>query len=263
MAEKDLATVLAEDAEDAVIVSETVSTASSPDPSITEPTPASQIIENSESVEEVSLDDPNLFKNKFKRFKGSKSKTFRIGFITVKIKRAFSHYHEGLGYVYCLQPTSKVCCSKLQQPRKPRFALHIAVFPTDDKGKLLIPASQLLPENVQIMTMVLNSSQCEDLSIINSEWGLLTHDLFISCEDDTYQRLKFQSAKEAILDKLPKLKSGVLSNFEEYSAENPLEKSLGRKLSEEEILAEVGEFTPQAGKPGQTDSIPTEDIDKL
>jgi len=184
--------------------------------------------------EEIGFDDESVSSNRFEKYKGRKGYTDRIGMVYLKdgkpiVQKAKVHYIEGVGNVIANDYT----IAKYGEPQL-KFATIVGVYRTDKFGKLEKPIG------VQCKYFVFNAPKYEALRKANTEFPLDKHDLLVSCAEEQYQQLSFQSCKESVWQmNEAKVKELVMAQIEKLS--KYLEGQLGQKLTAQQIKEKLGE----------------------
>lgn len=193
--------------------------------------------------EAIGFDDESVSSNRFEKYKGRKGYTDRIGMAHLKdgkpiVQKAKVHYIEGVGNVIANDYT----IAEFGEPQL-KFATIVVVYRTDKFGKMEKVDGKLLPPTCKYF--VFNAPKYESLRKANSEFPLDKHDLLVSCAEEQYQQLSFQSCKESVWQ-IPefKMKELVLSQVEKLAKH--LEGQLGQKLTPQQIKEKRGESTGTA-----------------
>lgn len=238
------------------------------------PNPASETekkttaLQPSGNVYKTGFGDKSVGGDDFDRYKGRKGHTDRIAILNPgDVTVAHIHYQEGIGFVICnseyqkgaasttlLKPAS--CCELLPEATV-RIATLILQYHTDSNGQLVQPFG------FSRKIWYLSENKFAALGRLNNEFPLDKHDLYITCEDDQWQKLQFQPTRESIYASEPFAKAGHRKSVEEWAAAmGPrIPKSLGRRLTAQELHERVGKAKPAAGP--STVDVPVASLDAL
>lgn len=181
--------------------------------------------------EEIGLDDESVTSNNFDKYKGVKGKTDRIALVYPKIRRAMTQFIENVGYVIANDYT----ITRFGAPTQ-RFAAIVAVYKTDNFGKLVTPFNE---HSVTLKYWVFSAKRYESIRSANKEFPLENHDLQVTCTEDKYQQLNLQSCKEVAWKLKPEIEKYVSAQAEKMAKH--LEAQLGQILTAEQIKEKLGE----------------------
>lgn len=198
--------------------------------------------------EEVGFDDNSVSSFQFEKYKGTKGQTDRIAVVLCKegkpvVRKAWTHFIEGVGYVIANDYTR----SRFGEPSL-RFATVVGQYRTDKFGKIQQPFNE---SSVMVKFFIFGVKKYDLLRKANEEFPLDKHDLLVSCQEDKFQQLGFQSCKEAAWKLKPEVQKAVAAQVEKLA--NYLEGQLGQKLTAEQIKEKLGETDTEVA----SDSTPS------
>ena len=141
---------------------------------------------------------------------------------------------------------------KFSDPPKPRIATVIVVyteanmnaqFEKDSEGK-----PKLNPNAWEVMPWVFGRDKYNDLSAVDENFGLLKHDLRITCEDEDFQQLDIRvaDANEAVWRQNEDLRQKILKQADQASnsislAADPDIEKLKSIFGDDEVAPDVSE----------------------
>ena len=190
--------------------------------------------------EEVGFDDDSVRSLDFEKYKGTKGTTDRLAFVHLKdiqgklqpiLRKAYVHYIENVGYVLANDYTR----SRFGEPTL-RLVTIVGQYQTDKFGKIKQPFNET---SLTLKFFVLSAKKYDALRKAHQEFPLDKHDLMVTCIEDQYQQLNFQSCKEAAWAIKPEIKKAVLAQVEKLAPY--LEGQLGQNLTVEQIKEKLGE----------------------
>ena len=182
--------------------------------------------------DEIGFDDPSVTVNQFEKYKGTKGVTDRIAVIFPKrVKRAQVHYQEGLGYVH----STDYSVERFGAPQA-RFGTVIVQYKTDKFGKLILPFTE---QSISVKFLIFGAKKFDLLRKANDEFPLDKHDLQVTCQEEKFQQLSFQSCKEAAWSAKPEIKKYVEALAEKMMTY--MDSQLGQNLTKEQIQEKLGE----------------------
>lgn len=206
----------------------------------------------SKTPEQVTFGDKAVETSTFDRYKGVKGRTDRIAILSAKLLRGNRYYHERKKTSFRAPENEEVlalCKAQLGEPEQ-RFALTLFHYNTDEDGNLLDDAKC----SGKVKIWQISESRYEELSGLAKEWPLLDggaeasqHDLIIKCTEEQYQRMSFKPTKDAHWKKKEAWYNALKSK--EQAAQKRLRESIGRTLSDQEILDLLG-VSPQSATGG-------------
>lgn len=186
--------------------------------------------------EEVGFDDNTVNSFQFEKYKGKKGQTDRLAVVYCKdgkpvVRKAWTHFVEGVGYVIA----NDYSRSRFGEPQL-RFATVVGQYATDKFGKIQQPFNE---SSVTVKFFIFGVKKYDLLRKANEEFPLDKHDLLVSCQEDKFQQLGFQSCKEAAWKLKPDVQKAVTAQVEKLVSY--LEGQLGQKLTAEQIKEKLGE----------------------
>lgn len=191
-------------------------------------------------AEEIGFDDDSVSSNKFEKYQGKKGYTDRIGMCLLNpqsgkpiVKKVLSHYIEGAGYVKANDYT----IAKYGEPSL-RLGTVIVQYATDKNGKLEQPF------RYTTKFFIFSAKKYELLKKANSEFPLESHDLLVTCTEQEYQNLSFNSCKEAAWKLKPELKKQVEEAATRLAAS--LDRQLAQDLTVQQLKEKLGEDSAPA-----------------
>lgn len=162
-----------------------------------------------------------------KKFKGETGHTYRASFAWFSdygedglpvgdTKPKFtgcerSRYKEGVGFVLLTDSNRSAMLDLLKVEAQQRVATVIVVWPTDKDGELDV-ASFKAGKGFKVQPWDMPPTKYSDIGRINKRFDLADHDLAMTCEDKTYQKMSFAPEKDNLLQKL------LSSEKEEFQA---------------------------------------------
>ena len=217
----------------------------------------------------TSFDDESIKSNRVESYKAKAGNTDRICILDPRlVVVGRSHYGgEGVGYVLCkstykmegsieVLDRKALCCTHMGEP-KLGIVVPIAKYQTKPTGEPIKPLS------VDYLVWRINDERFGQLRMIHKEWGLDKHDLIVTCEDETYQRVNVALAKERIL-----AHEQVKAKFDEevaaflLSIAPKLTREIGSDVSDEDLLKKLGKAGPVTSTTRVSDA-PVGDIGDL
>lgn len=125
-------------------------------------------------------------KRPINKFRGMKNFTRRIGVLSNQIFFAKTHYEQGIGLFFCFEDA---CCDVTDA--QGRYILPIIVYDTNKDGDVISP-------KFTVEYLAIGEGAYKNLSLLNKTNALNTIDLYVSCEDEQYQKNAYQSAGPAL-----------------------------------------------------------------
>jgi len=188
-------------------------------------------------AEDVGFEDETANAFDFKKYAGVKGQTDRLAFVCLNpatgkpiVKKAQTHYVEGLGYIKANEYTIK----RFGKP-KARYVTIVGQYATNKLGKIENPKNMVIVCKFFIMP----EKKYALLKAANEEFPLQKHDLLSTCQEEKFQQLQFQSCKEAAWVLIPEIKAGVL---EQVAVMSPyLENQLCQDLTVEQIKEKLND----------------------
>ena len=196
-----------------------------------------------------------------KKFKGDTGHTYRVSFAwfteygenglpaeTAKPKFAGcerSRYKEGVGFVLLTDTNRAAMLDLLKVEPQQRVASVIVVWPCDKDGELDV-ASFKAGKGYKVQPWDMPPTKYSDIGRINKRFDLAEHDLAMTCEDKTYQKMSFAPEKDNLLQKL------LFSDKEEFQAigkrilgdarkiADNLHRDLARNMTVDEVKEKLG-----------------------
>jgi hypothetical protein len=174
------------------------------------------------------------------KFRGMKNFTRRIGVLSNQIFFAKTHYEQGIGLFYCFEDA---CCDATDA--QGRYILPIIVYDTNKDGDVISP-------KFTIEYLAIGEGAYKNLNLLNKAYPLSTLDLYVSCEDEQYQKNAYQSAgpalwlqneafKAAVVDAYNRLWKHVLRSYAKRLGKTKVEANAAyQRLKGEQPAGEAG-----------------------
>jgi len=172
----------------------------------------------------------------------------RAGILSLKIRIVRIHYIEGVGYFHCFDGQ---CCEDNGIPSV-RYLYPIIVYPTDNKGKLLVDRDKVDLSNCEFKILAVGKDDNQSLITKNEiqadEGRNITHvDLLLTCTDSGYQKKDYDVVGDAVWREIMK------DQKEMYKKQLTLfhtkaEQTLGRVFTTEKYLTAMQFATPATPK---------------
>lgn len=208
------------------------------------------------------------------RFTMKKDEKARIVLIEPQAEMDITHFVREYGYVVCLGdyevvmetgedaercPFCRVATpggdAPVTQARR-RFATHIIRYATDVKGNLRKPLAwdvlAWIFADDKFGTLVRRAEALKEVAGVKGD--LRRRDLFITCEEEKFQKLDIQTANEALWLQDKETKNAVAASYKAEKAQD-LHILLGREISEEQA-AIILERKGLAGGGGAPSGVP-------
>ena len=176
-----------------------------------------------------------------KRFKAETGRTYRVSFAwftdydgdglpVEDSKPKFTgcertRYKEGVGFVLLTDSNRAAMLDLLKVEPQQRLGTVIVVWPCDKDGELDV-ASFKAGKGYKVQPWDMPPTKYSDIGRINKRFDLSSHDLAMTCEDKTYQKMSFAPEKDNLLQKL------LSSDKEEFQAIGKRILSEARKVGE-------------------------------
>lgn len=158
-----------------------------------------------------------------------------------------THYIQGLGYI----KDNDYLREKLGPP-KSKIATFVVQYVTDRRGKLQKPLE------FDVKPWRFSEDKYRRLAAIHEQFNLTMHDIQVTCEDDTYQKLNFTPMpKGAFWLMKDSIKQEVLQTVRDVK--DRLESKMGREMSIEDLKDHYGEASGITAN----NSIGADDYDDL
>ena len=210
------------------------------------------------------------------KFKAKKGETYRVSFAnwplkdgsldlsspTPLFKSGKRLYHPNVGYFLDHGPEFQRLADG--KPGKLQIATVIVVWPLD--GEQEIDKEKVKQGKIQILTWVLSKDKYQELAGKHRKRHFGSHDLEIYCEDEKFQKMKFDTYNESALKGLlestnpknQKLISTIVSKIQ--NAAQNLDSQIARDMSLEDIKAKLsGEpSAPVANKSASASEVDDE-----
>lgn len=180
------------------------------------------------------------------RAKFTKDSRALINIVVSKVIAVKLHYREGLGSYLCF---GGECC-EYDGLAKVKYLFPINVYDTNKKGK---PVSPELQQRV----LAIGADQYEDLMTIQELNGDIADlDILVSCKDEQYQKLSFQTAGPARSKNNPKWSSTYAQSVEFWNENyKHIIKGVARKITRNDLLKDVNEGTGTVGDDVDFDKV--------
>lgn len=216
-------------------------------------------------------------KNTSDKFKAKKGETYRVSFAhwplkddgsldiaspTPLFKSGKRLYHPNVGYFLDHGPEFQRLADG--KPGKLQIATVIVVWPLKEDQE--IDKEKITQGKFQVLTWVISKDKYTELATKHRKRHFGSHDLEIYCEDEKFQKMKFDTYNESILKGLlesenPKTQklTSTLSSKIQNAALN-LDSQIARDLSLEDIKAKLsGEpSAPVANKSASASEVDDE-----
>lgn len=201
--------------------------------------------------DEIGIDDQSVSTNAFEKYKGVKGKIERIAVVFPKrIKRAQVHYQDGLGFFH----SNDYTIERFGAPQT-RFGTVIAQYRTDKFGKL---EGTLTEQSISLKYFIFGAKKFDLLRTANVEFPLDKHDMLVTCSEEKFQQLSFQSCAQAAYTLKPEIKKYVEAAAEKMMTY--LESQLGQNLTKEQIQEKLGEAVETGGAGVTESSVNPDDV---
>jgi len=200
------------------------------------------------STRETDFNDETIKGSEISFYKGVKGRTDLLEFPIIKIHVADVHYLES--YFQCHRGE---CCTSLGEVSQ-RCGTVVFQFPTDKSGapKMLTQGEKKIPYEPDVHAWVFNGDKYKSLKLANTQFPFKTHGLMVTCGEETYQRLNFQSTNARIFGMLEEdTQKKLLATAD--SLYKRIDRLLGHKISRAEMLARLSMEAEPSGdaSPGQ------------
>jgi len=215
-------------------------------------------------TDEVTLGDKNVETSQFDRYKGAKGRTDRIAILSATLIRGYRHYHPGKSRSFRAPDTPEIAALVTEElgPPEQRFALTLFHYLTDNDGNLIDPTKC----QGRVKTWAISEARYEELSNLHRSWPLLDlgwgsgqHDMLLACTEEQYQRMNFTPCPEAHWKKKESWYKALKEK--EISAQPKVKMTLGRKMSDTEIMEMLGTALPS--QTGGTDNAGDVDLSDI
>lgn len=205
-------------------------------------------VDNDDNTFATDFTDSSIKNYDFDLYKGRKNQTDRLAILRPEsIAGGRVHFKEGAGYFICHSKFVQAngvetctqqakCCEKLGDPSK-RFSAMVLVYNTRQDGELINPLG------FSLKVWRFTADKFVLLRGVNKSFPLNKHDITVMCQEEQYQRLTIQPIQEAqsLISKEkfwtiygPTLNPWITSTLPKMA------KSVGRKLTEPEMLEKLG-----------------------
>ena len=198
-------------------------------------------------TDQVTLGDKNVETSQFDRYKGAKGRTDRIAILSATLIRGYRHYHPGKSRSFRAPSTPEIAALVTEElgPPEQRFAFTVFHYLTDEDGHLVDDTKC----QGRVKTWAISESRYEELSGLHRSWPLLDagfgeaqHDVQILCTEEQYQRMNFTPCPDAHWKKKEAWYKALKEK--EKSAQPKVKMTLGKELSDTEIMEMLGTALP-------------------
>lgn len=207
-------------------------------------------------LEEFGADRDDIGGSSFKKYKGKKGNTDRIGIIYHDPKKLFrglkAHYKER--YFACKSEKGKapeICCTHSYEGNLAKYRIGAVIVVYD----LVVKAGKTKLNGYEVMPWVFGEKMYDKLNSADKEFPLATHDIKLTCTNDEYQNIDIQSCKECIWVN-GDLKEKVLEEAQSYF--DNMSRSLAATLSLSEVREQLG-----IDEPGSEDAAADVDLEDV
>ena len=101
------------------------------------------------------------------------------------------------------------------------------------------------------MYFVFSTNKYHQIRKASADFPLEKHDLKVTCEEESYQRLSFNACPDAAWKLNPEIYKSVSAQAQKLAAH--LDAQLGQNLTKEAILARIGAEPEKGSSEGSTD----------
>lgn len=147
--------------------------------------------------------------------------------VTENIIIAKTHYNDEIGQILCFDGA---CCDKLGLPTV-RYVIPIVVYDTNKGGK---PISQ----EIEHKALIIGQGTYEDLMTIHELNDMTAVDILVTCKDEKYQNISFNTAGESRWRKSKTLRKEVKEFWKKNKKH--LITVIGKQMNEKRFLEEMG-----------------------
>ena len=145
-------------------------------------------------------------------------------------------YHK-LGETSFMAPKNKELYAKvietLGEPSQ-KFGGIVIRYNTDKAGNLYQDWT------FDLFAFVFSTDKFPILKQLHKEWGLMDHDIILTCSDGQYQKMAITLARECLWRSLPQEKIDAVIDKAQTLHEKQLAKQLGKTMSDQEIMVSLG-----------------------
>jgi hypothetical protein len=206
---------------------------------------------------DFSFDDgDSKIGQKTKRFKAKEGETYRVSLVWVEAnddgspnfdgKVMFTgcerHYIQGVGYFLHKGPEFARIAGG---PPKQSVATIIALWPTDDRGRINQEALKK-GEGIQTMPWTFSAERYDQIKRRNDHYPLTENDLLLSCTDTQYQKMDVSNVPGNLFRKMltgdnkrgNELGAAILSQAQEIA--QTIRTDMARELTLEQLREKMG-----------------------
>lgn len=214
--------------------------------------------------DQVTFGDKRVETSQLDRYKGRKGVVDRISILSSTLIRGFRYYHKGskTSFRAPTDPATLAAVKEAMGEPEQRFALVVFHYTTSDTGELLDEAKC----SGKVKLWAISESRYEELSALHKQWPLIDagfgapqHDLIIKCTEEQYQRMQFTPTPKAHWKS--KEDWYKILKAKEKAAESKVRQTIGRQLTDAEILDLIGASTPaQMGSTSRAGDVDLTDV---